>query len=63
MAAEKPRYVPPTIERYAPFFAGSPSKIAGLMQGADGTAEERRARELTVPIWDREAGAGDRRES
>ncbi len=53
MATKKPRYVPPTIDRYAPFFSGSPSKIAGLMQGAEKTSDQRRAKELTVPIWDR----------
>lgn len=54
MAAEKPSYVPPLIRRYAPFFAGSPSKLATLMQAVEPASGERTAASLTVPSWDRD---------
>lgn len=54
MAAEKPTYQPPSIRRYAPFFAGSPSKLATLMQAVEPASGERTAASLTVPSWDRE---------
>ncbi len=54
MAAEKPNYVAPDIQRYAPFFAGSPSKLATLMQAVEPASGERTASSLTVPSWDRE---------
>lgn len=57
MAEKRPRYSAPTIERYAPFFAGSPAKLPGLVQGVemDGAENGRSAADLTVPEWDRPA--------
>ncbi len=61
MGAKKPQYVPPTIQRYAPFFAGSPSKPTGLMLGAKKNSRTRSAVSLTVPVWDKEPDTSDRK--
>ncbi len=56
--AEKPPYVAPTIRRYAPFFSGSPTKPAGLMQQLETDTGERTVASLTVPSWDQDFGDG-----